>query len=108
MVYLALADGDDLPGSAEASGGGNTKAVVGAGNPKDHSGAVRVVLDRYPVGPPANGAKYTDPPASGLVAQSPPDLPGCSGAGEKGVVGTHDFSWVVKRAGHAKSAAGIR
>ena len=39
MVCLALADGDDLPGSTSTPGHGNAKAVVGASNPEDHSGA---------------------------------------------------------------------
>jgi hypothetical protein len=74
LVCLALADGDDLPGSTATPGHGNAKAVVGASNPKDHTGAVGVVLDRYPVRPPANDAKRAGCPAGGVVPQVPPDL----------------------------------
>jgi hypothetical protein len=69
-----LADGDYLPGSTSAPGHGNAKAVVGAGNPEDHSGAVGVVLDRYAVRPPANDAQHASRPPGGVVPQIPPDL----------------------------------
>src|SRR5215208_1257649 len=50
------------------------KGSVGASNPENHSGAVGVVLDRYPVGPPANDAKHAGSPAGSVVSQRPPDL----------------------------------
>jgi hypothetical protein len=67
MVRLALADGDDLSGSATASRDRDAKTVVGAGNPKDHPGVVRTVLARNPVCPPANDAEHGGCPASGVV-----------------------------------------
>jgi hypothetical protein len=81
VVCLALADGDDFPGSTSTPGHGNAKAVVGASNPEDHSGAYGVVLDRYAVRPPANDAKHASYPLGGVVPQIPPDLLWCFGAG---------------------------
>src|SRR5215208_2541199 len=54
MVRLALADGDNLPRSAPASGGRDAKAVVGVGDPKDHPCTLGPLLACYPIGPPAN------------------------------------------------------
>jgi hypothetical protein len=59
---------------ARASGRGGAKAVVGAGNPKDHPGVVRAVLARNPLRSPANDAEHGGRPAGGMVSQNPPNL----------------------------------
>jgi hypothetical protein len=76
LVCLALADGDDLPRSASASRGRDAKAVVGFGDPKDHTGAVGVVLAHHPVRPPANGVQERgdDGTAGGVVPQTLPNF----------------------------------
>src|SRR3712207_5297565 len=70
VVCLALADGDDLSGSASASGCGDPKAVVGAGDTEDHTDALKLVLARHLVRSPENGAEHGDRPASGVVPQT--------------------------------------
>jgi hypothetical protein len=50
------------------------KAVVGAGNPANHTGAVGTVLIRNPLGPPANDAERGGRLTGGVVSQNPPDL----------------------------------
>jgi hypothetical protein len=108
VVRLALADRDDLSGSASASGCRDAKAVVRAGNTKDHPGAVGTVLARNPVCPPANNAEHRGHPAGDMVPQTLPDLLGCFSAGTPGVVGACNFSGVAPRAGHGKSPASVR
>ncbi len=69
-----MADGDDLSGSAAASGCGDAKAVVGAGDTENHTGALKLVLARHLVRSPENGAEHADRAASGVVPQTQPDL----------------------------------
>jgi hypothetical protein len=109
VVCLALADGDDLPGSAATPGHGDAAAVVvGAGDPKNHTGAVGVVLAHHPVRSPANGVEeHGGRPTSGMVPQASPNLLRRFGAGTPGVVGTRNFSRVAAGAGHGKSPAGV-
>jgi hypothetical protein len=76
--------------------------------PAHHPGAFGLVLTRNPLRPPTNGAEHRSRPASGVVPQTLPDFLRCFGAGEKGVVGTGDFSRLVLGVGHGKSAASVR
>src|SRR5215212_1893657 len=86
----------------------DVKAVVGDGDPKDHPGTLGLVLARNPLRPPTNGAEHRSRPASGVVPQTLADFLRCFGAGEKGVVGSGDFSRLALGAGHGKSAASFR
>ena len=70
-----MADGDDLSGSASASGcGDDAKAVVGFGDTENHTGTLKLVLARHLVRSPENGAEHGDCAASGVVPQTSPDL----------------------------------
>jgi hypothetical protein len=108
-VRLALADRDDLPESTSASRDRDAKAMLGDGHTAHHPGTtLGLVLARNPLRPPTNGAQHRSHPASGVVPQTLPDFLRCDCAGEKGVVGSGDFSRLVLGAGHGKSAASFR
>ena len=53
LVCDALAAGGDLPGGAQAPGIRDAEAVVGFGDPENHTGAVGAVLADHPVRSPA-------------------------------------------------------
>src|SRR4051794_36275735 len=108
MVRLALANGGHLPRNASASGGRDAAAVVGVGDPADHPDAIRSVLARHALRPPANGAERKGRQASIVVPEAAPDLLRRVSAGEAGVVGTEDFLRVARGEGHGKSPACVR
>lgn len=94
------------PGSASASGLGDTKAVVRVGNPKDHLGAVGPVLPRYSLRWPSNGVERAEASSGSIVPQTPPDLLRRFGTDTPGVLSARDFSAIATRAGHGRSPAG--
>ena len=80
-----------------------------ASNPEDHSGAVGIVLARYPLRPPANDAKkHAGRPAGSMVPQTLPNVLRCSWACTQGIVGARDeFSRVAHGHRYGKSPASV-
>src|SRR5215208_2742437 len=87
VVRKALADGGYLSGNTAAPGLREPEALVGEGNPEDHSCAVGSVLPGYSVRSPADGARLGHGSPNGVVPQELSDLLRCFSAGAQGVVG---------------------
>ena len=82
-----LSDGGYLSGNTAAPGLREPEALVGEGNPEDHSCAFGSVLPGYSVRSPADGARLGHGSPNGVAPQELSDLLRCFSAGAQGVVG---------------------
>ena len=82
--------------------------MVGAGDPKDYTGALGVVIARNPLCSLANDVEHWSRPARSVIPQTLPNFLRCDCAGTPEVVSARNFSAVALGAGHGKSAPGIR